>query len=317
MNPGTSEMHFVAALDDVPEMRGVLALFEGVATGAADGYARMADRPAAVLLHLGPGLGNGLANLHNARKARTPLVAVVGDHATYHKQYDAQLESDIVDRRPQRLDVGPVVELARAGRGRRGGRRRRGPRAAGSGRHADPSRRRELVRGRGACRHARTPTAATADGRDRLGDRIVAGGRRAGCAAPRWDGVPRARAHGREPDQRCDRGQAPVRDVPGAVAARCRPPGGRSPRLPCRARDEAVGRVAAPGPRRRQVARLVLRLPRPAERPRSRRLRGPRARPTVRRRRSRRSRRWPEPSAPLTMRRCSSRRDDPICRPGR
>ena len=95
-NPGTSEMHFVAALDDVPEMRGVLALFEGVATGAADGYARMADRPAATLLHLGPGLGNGLANLHNARKGRVPVVNVVGDHATYHKQYDAQLESDIV-----------------------------------------------------------------------------------------------------------------------------------------------------------------------------------------------------------------------------
>jgi acetolactate synthase I/II/III large subunit len=95
MNPGTSEMHFVAALDDVPEMRGVLALFEGVATGAADGYARMADKPAAVLLHLGPGLGNGLANLHNARRAGTPVVNVVGDHATYHKRYDAQLESDI------------------------------------------------------------------------------------------------------------------------------------------------------------------------------------------------------------------------------
>ena len=95
MNPGTSEMHFVAALDDVPEMRGVLALFEGVATGAADGYARMAGRPAATLLHLGPGLGNGLANLHNARKAHTGMVNIVGDHATYHKQYDAQLESDI------------------------------------------------------------------------------------------------------------------------------------------------------------------------------------------------------------------------------
>jgi acetolactate synthase-1/2/3 large subunit len=94
-NPGTSEMHFVAALDSVPEMRGVLALFEGVATGAADGYGRMADRPAATLLHLGPGLGNGLANLHNARKGRVPVVNVVGDHATYHKQYDAQLESDI------------------------------------------------------------------------------------------------------------------------------------------------------------------------------------------------------------------------------
>src|SRR5687767_10113361 len=95
MNPGTSEMHFVAALDDVPEMRGVLALFEGVATGAADGYARIAGKPAATLLHLGPGLGNGLANLHNARKAFTPVVNVVGDHATYHKQYNAQLESDI------------------------------------------------------------------------------------------------------------------------------------------------------------------------------------------------------------------------------
>jgi acetolactate synthase-1/2/3 large subunit len=88
-------MHFVAALDSVPEMRGVLALFEGVATGAADGYARMAGRPAATLLHLGPGLGNGLANLHNARKGHVPVVNIVGDHATYHKQYDAQLESDI------------------------------------------------------------------------------------------------------------------------------------------------------------------------------------------------------------------------------
>ncbi|GAB3218531.1 acetolactate synthase large subunit [Mycolicibacterium hippocampi] len=94
-NPGTSEMHFVAALDAVPRMRGVLTLFEGVATGAADGYARMADKPASVLLHLGPGLGNGLANLHNARRARTPMVVVVGDHATYHKRYDAPLESDI------------------------------------------------------------------------------------------------------------------------------------------------------------------------------------------------------------------------------
>ena len=94
-NPGTSEMHFVAALDNVPEMRGVLTLFEGVATGAADGYARMSDEPAAVLLHLGPGLGNGLANLHNARRAHVPMLVVIGDHATYHKKYDAPLESDI------------------------------------------------------------------------------------------------------------------------------------------------------------------------------------------------------------------------------
>jgi acetolactate synthase-1/2/3 large subunit len=94
-NPGTSEMHFVQALDSVPAMRGVLALFEGVATGAADGYARIAGRPAAVLLHLGPGLGNGLANLHNARRARSPVVCIVGAHATGHVRYDAPLQSDI------------------------------------------------------------------------------------------------------------------------------------------------------------------------------------------------------------------------------
>lgn len=94
-NPGTSEMHFVAALDGEPRMRAVLALFEGVATGAADGYARMADKPAATLLHLGCGLGNGLANLHNARKGKVPVVNIVGDHATFHAKYDAQLQSDI------------------------------------------------------------------------------------------------------------------------------------------------------------------------------------------------------------------------------
>lgn len=94
-NPGTSEMHFVAALDHEPRMRAVLALFEGVATGAADGYARMADKPAATLLHLGCGLGNGLANLHNARKGKVPIVNIVGDHATHHVPFDAQLQSDI------------------------------------------------------------------------------------------------------------------------------------------------------------------------------------------------------------------------------
>jgi acetolactate synthase-1/2/3 large subunit len=93
-NPGTSEMHFVAALDST-DLKAVLCLFEGVATGAADGYARMADKPAATLLHLGCGLGNGLANLHNARKARVPMINIIGDHATYHTQYDAQLQSDI------------------------------------------------------------------------------------------------------------------------------------------------------------------------------------------------------------------------------
>jgi len=94
-NPGTSEMHFVQAMDRVPAMRAILAVFEGVATGAADGYARITGRPAAVLLHLGPGLANGLANLHNARRAGSPRLCLVGAHATGHVRYDAPLQSDI------------------------------------------------------------------------------------------------------------------------------------------------------------------------------------------------------------------------------
>ncbi|HBZ68254.1 MAG TPA: acetolactate synthase large subunit [Deltaproteobacteria bacterium] len=93
-NPGTTEMHLVAALDAVG-MRAVLGLFEGVCTGAADGYGRMADKPALLLLHLGPGFANGAANLHNARRARTPVVCVVGDHATWHAQADAPLKTDL------------------------------------------------------------------------------------------------------------------------------------------------------------------------------------------------------------------------------
>jgi acetolactate synthase-1/2/3 large subunit len=95
MNPGTSEMQFVAALDRVGGMRPVLGLFEGVCSGAADGYARMTGKPAATLLHLGPGLGNALANFHNARKARSPVVNIVGDHATAHKTFDAPLSADV------------------------------------------------------------------------------------------------------------------------------------------------------------------------------------------------------------------------------
>lgn len=94
-NPGTSEMHFVAALDQQESMRSILGLFEGVVTGAADGYGRMRGRPACTLLHLGPGLANGLANLHNARRAATPIVNIVGEHATYHRHLDAPLTSDI------------------------------------------------------------------------------------------------------------------------------------------------------------------------------------------------------------------------------
>src|ERR1700722_3639879 len=94
-NPGTSEINIVAALDHLPEMRCVLGLFEGVVTGAADGYARMTEKPASTLLHLGPGLSNGLANLHNASRAQVPIVNVVGQHATYHLRHDTPLTSDI------------------------------------------------------------------------------------------------------------------------------------------------------------------------------------------------------------------------------
>ncbi|MGB8540671.1 MAG: acetolactate synthase large subunit [Candidatus Acidiferrales bacterium] len=94
-NPGTSEMHIVAALDRATEMRCVLALFEGVVTGAADGYARMSEKPACTLLHLGPGFANGVANLHNASRAQVPVVNLVGQHPAYHLRYDAPLTSDI------------------------------------------------------------------------------------------------------------------------------------------------------------------------------------------------------------------------------
>jgi acetolactate synthase-1/2/3 large subunit len=123
-NPGTSEMHFVAALDRKPQMRCVLGLFEGVVTGAADGYARMADKPAATLLHCGPGMANALANMHNARRAWTPMINVVGDHATYHLKHDAPLTSDIeslarpmsqfVRRIATPEDVGPAIGEAYA-----------------------------------------------------------------------------------------------------------------------------------------------------------------------------------------------------------
>src|SRR6202011_2178211 len=93
-NPGTSEMHFIAALDRVEGMRVVLGLFEGAVPGMADGYGRMAEKPAATLLHCGPGLANGLANLHNARRARSPVVNLVGDQATYHRKLDAPLTAD-------------------------------------------------------------------------------------------------------------------------------------------------------------------------------------------------------------------------------
>lgn len=94
-NPGTSEMHFLAALGENPHMRSVLCLFEGVATGAADGWYRMKDRPASTLLHLGPGLANGLGNIHNAKRASSGMVNIIGEHSTSHLKYDPPLTSDI------------------------------------------------------------------------------------------------------------------------------------------------------------------------------------------------------------------------------
>jgi acetolactate synthase-1/2/3 large subunit len=116
-NPGTSEMHIVAALDHVPGMRCVLGLFEGVVTGAADGYARMAEKPACTLLHLGPGLANGIANLHNASRAHVPIVNIVGQHATCHLQYDTPLVSDIEGiARPYSKWVRTVLSSPEVGR---------------------------------------------------------------------------------------------------------------------------------------------------------------------------------------------------------
>ena len=151
-NPGTSEMHFVAALDRVEGMRCVLGLFEGVVTGAADGYYRMKGKPASTLLHLGPGLANGLANLHNAKKANSGIVNIVGEHAIYHIGYDAPLTSDIEGlARPMSALGADLAECQVGRRRRRGGDRRRQKRAAAD-RDADPAGRYRLERGR---RHRR------------------------------------------------------------------------------------------------------------------------------------------------------------------
>ena len=230
MNPGTSEMHFVGALDSVPQMRGVLALFEGVATGAADGYARIAGKPAAVLLHLGPGLANGLANLHNARRARTPVVVIVGAHATGHARYDAPLQSDIEalartvsgwvhtsgTTRDLAQDAMRAVAAAQAGQiatlvlpadvswsegGAIAPPRAPVPVPAPVPRPVPPRLRPDLrphpdLRPRG--RPWSTPLAP--------------------CHAPaRRDGAVRARPAGGQPDQRRDRDAAAVRDVPGTA----------------------------------------------------------------------------------------------------
>ena len=147
-NPGTSEMHFVAALDRVEGMRCVLGLFEGVVTGAADGYFRMKGTPASTLLHLGPGLANGLANLHNAKKAHSGIVNIVGQHAVYHIGFNAPLTSDIEGlARPMSAWVRTSPDARSVARRRRR-RDRRGQKHAAADRDADPARRHRLERGR-------------------------------------------------------------------------------------------------------------------------------------------------------------------------
>ena len=117
-NPGTSEMHFVAALDSHPEMRCILCLFEGGASGAADGYYRMKSEVAATLLHLAPGFGNAFANLHNARKAQSGVLNIVGDHATYHLQYETPLRGNITGTQSVNLSLDKGGGRCRIGRRR-------------------------------------------------------------------------------------------------------------------------------------------------------------------------------------------------------
>ena len=235
MNPGTSEMHFVAALDAVPAMRGVLALFEGVATGAADGYARIAGKPAAVLLHLGPGLANGLANLHNARRAGTPMVVIVGAHATGHVRYDAPLQSDIealartvsgwvhTSGHPRDLAQDAMRALA----------------AAQAGQLATLILPADVSWTEGAALAPPRPVARPRAQRRRSTtlnylDKPARHGRTGHDALPRRPGPDRARPAGGQPDQRRDRDAPAGRDVPGPARARRRAARRRPAGLPGR-----------------------------------------------------------------------------------
>ena len=299
-NPGTSEMHFVAALDAVPEMRGVLGAVRGRGHRRRRRLRPHGRRPAATLLHLGPGLGNGLANLHNARRARTPIVNIVGDHATYHKQYDAPLESDIESGGSQRLGLGAHVAApaatSLATRPRRS--RPRWARPARWPRSILPA----DVSWREGARAGDAPAAGGA--RRRVADDVVdavAKALRSGEPAALLLGGSALRERGlrrREPGRRRDRRQAAGRDVPRAARARrraCRRSSG-SGTSPS-SRIAQLDGHAPPRARRRQGAGVVLRLSGQAELSRARRLRGARAR-GGRRRRGRRARRIsPTPSA--------------------
>ena len=167
-NPGTSEMHFVSALGAVASIRPVLGLFEGVVSGMADGYARVAARPAMTLLHLGTGFANAGANLHNARRAKSPIVNVVGDHATTHKRWDSPLKSDIEAIARPLSDWLRMAQSAADAVRRRGGGRGGCTGGARPDRDADPPGGRRLGSHGGIRTAARcAPAAAAGRGRRR------------------------------------------------------------------------------------------------------------------------------------------------------
>jgi hypothetical protein len=242
-------------------------LFEGVATGAADGYARMADKPAATLLHLGCGLGNGLANLHNARKGKVPVVNIVGDHATYHTR---TTRSCSPTSRPWRAMSRPASCAPRrarrptcAGRGRRH-RAARGPARAGG--HADPARRRVLGRGRRAGRPAdadsrRWPTMPAWTASPRPSARAASG------LAAGWAGAARAGLLAAARIAAHSRRQAAGRSVPHPPGARRRAAGRGAHCLPGRTGQRAAGGLRPPDPGRCQGAGVLLRLSRQEELP--------------------------------------------------
>ena len=235
-NPGTSEIHFVAALDSVPEMRAVLTLFEGVATGAADGYARMSGAPAATLLHLGPGLGYGLANLHNARRAKVPVLSIVGDHATYHAAARPAFAVRHRDDRAQRLDVGENVAKRPGARPRRGRGDRRRRWASRPSRDADRARRRLLAGGRAGRGASSARAAAVRVDGDRRGHGEDDPRQRPGRDLAWRDGPARGRAAGRRARRRGYGSEAVLGAEHAAARTRRRPARGGAARVLARAR---------------------------------------------------------------------------------
>ena len=282
-NPGTSEMHFVGALDRVEGMRCVLGLFEGVCSGAADGYYRMTDKPASTLLHLGPGLANAAANLHNAKKAGSGIVNIVGEHALYHIKYDTPLTADIEGiARPfsHWVKTSPTSKTVATRRRRRHPGRARG---AGPDRHPDPAGRHGVDRGRRRCRHARD--AAAAEARQRGGRRRGQGAeeRPVGDAVHRRPRAARPRPGACRQDRRQDRLQGAGGRRHGAHRARRRPRAGAASALRRRDGAGAAEGHQADGAVRRQGAGRVLRLSRQAQRAVAGRLRDHHALPGRRR----------------------------------